>query len=122
MQCFTDRSRWTDNQYFSEQFFVLDNDLQIELINNATNAGATTAANETTTATAANGISMYGPHDSDPVTGTYHIRGNLFETSGEYSVRAEILAIGNEQPEERIEDEFRMQVNAPMPLPQQPQQ
>ncbi len=57
---------------FSESFFVRASDLQIELINNATDAGAM-AAN----VTAANGISIYGPDVSDPVTGTYHIRGNL---------------------------------------------
>jgi plastocyanin len=101
---------------FSESFFVRASDLQVELINNATEADATTAANATT---AASGISVYGPDVSDPVTGTYHIRGNLFETSGEYAVRAEIVAIGNEQPEERIVDEFRMQVTTP--TPQQPQ-
>jgi plastocyanin len=88
---------------FSESFFVLNNDLQVELINNATT----------------NRTSVYGPDFSDPVTGTYHIRGNLFETSGEYAVRVEIVAIGNERPEERIVDEFRMQVTTP--TPQQPQ-
>jgi plastocyanin len=89
---------------FSESFFVRANDLQIELINNAT---------------AADEISVYGPDTSDPVKGTYHVMGNLFKTSGEYAVRAEIVAIGNDQPEERIVDEFRMQVN--VPTPQQPQ-
>ena len=92
---------------FSESFFVRANDLQIELINNATDAG-TTAANTTTAA--ANGISVYGPDFSDPITGTYHVVGNLFERSGEYAVRAEIVAIGDDQPDERIVDEFRMQV------------
>ncbi len=87
---------------FSESFFVLNNDLQVELINNATT----------------NRTSVYGPDFSDPVTGTYHIRGNLFETSGEYAVRVEIVAIGDERPEERIVDEFRMQVTTP--TPQQP--
>jgi plastocyanin len=87
---------------FSESFFVLNNDLQVELINNATT----------------NRTSVYGPDFSDPVTGTYHIRGNLFETSGEYAVRVELVAIGNERPEERIVDEFRMQVTTP--TPQQP--
>jgi hypothetical protein len=38
--------------------------------------------------------------------------GNLFETSGEYVIRAEILTIGNDQQDERIMDEFRMQVTA----------
>jgi plastocyanin len=103
---------------FSEPFFVRASDLQIELINNATDAGSTTAA-ATNITTDANAISVYGPDVSDPVTGTYHIRGNLFETSGEYAVRAEIVAIGSERPEERIVDEFRMQVTTP--TPQQPQ-
>ena len=97
---------------FSESFFVRANDLQIELINNATDAG-TTAANTTTAA--ANGISVYGPDFSDPITGTYHIKGNLFETSGKYAVRAEIVAIGNDRPDERIVDEFRMQVTTAPP-------
>lgn len=83
---------------FSESFFVLNNDLQVELINNAT---------------AANGLSVYGPDFSDPITGTYHIMGYLFETSGEYAIRVEIIAIGDDQPDERIVDEFRMQVTAP---------
>jgi hypothetical protein len=82
---------------FSESFFVLNNDLQVELVNNAT---------------AANRLSVYGPDFSDPITGTYHIMGNLFETSGEYVVRAEIIRIGNDQPDEGIMDEFRMQVTA----------
>ena len=87
---------------FSEPFFVRANDLQIELINNATGT---------------NRISVYGPDFSDPITGTYHVVGNLFETSGEYAIRVEILAIGNDQPEERIADEFRMQVmTAPQTL------
>jgi plastocyanin len=82
---------------FSESFFVLNNDLQLELINNAT----------------MNRISVYGPDFSDPITGTYHIMGNLFETSGEYSIRVEIVGIGNDQLDERIVDVFRMQVTAP---------
>jgi plastocyanin len=82
---------------FSELFFVLNNDLQVELINNATT----------------NGISVYGPDFSDPLTGTYHIMGNLFETSGEYPIRVEIVAIGNDQPDERMVDVFRMQVTTP---------
>jgi plastocyanin len=82
---------------FSESFFVLNNDLQVELINNAT---------------AANRLSVYGPDFSDPITGTYHIMGNLFETTGEYVVRAEIIAIGSDPPDERIMDEFRIQVTA----------
>ncbi|MDQ3852046.1 MAG: hypothetical protein M3299_04350 [Thermoproteota archaeon] len=84
---------------FSEPFFVRANDLQVELINNVST----------------NRISVYGPDFSDPITGTYHIRGNLFETSGEYAVRVEIVAIGNDRPDERIVDEFRMQV---MTVPQ----
>ena len=84
---------------FSESFFGLNNDLQVELINNAT--------------TTENGLSIYGPDFSEPITGTYHIMGNLFETSGTYAIRAEILAIGDELPEEKVEDEFRIQVTMP---------
>jgi plastocyanin len=79
---------------FSESFFVLNNDLQVELINNST----------------MDRISVYGPDFSDPITGTYHVMGDLFETSGIYAVRVEIVAIGNDQPDERIVDEFSMQV------------
>ena len=85
---------------FSESFFVLNNDLQVELINNAT----------------MDRTSVYGPDFSDPITGTYHVMGDLFETSGIYSVRVEIVAIGNDQPDERIVDEFRMQVTTPQSL------
>ena len=52
--------------------------------------------------------------------GRYHIRGNQFETSGVYALRGEIVAIGNEQPEEKIVDEFRMQMTTST-APQQPQ-
>jgi hypothetical protein len=82
---------------FSESFFVLDNDLQVELINNAT-------MNET---------AVYGPDFSDPITGTYHVMGNLFETSGEYTIRVEAISIGKTQPSDRIADEFRIQVIVP---------
>jgi hypothetical protein len=86
-------------QYFLNPSFILNNDLQVKLIINAT--------------TAKNGISVYGPDFSDPVTGTYHVVGNLFETSGTYVVRAEIPAICDELQDERIVDEFRNQVTMP---------
>ena len=84
----------TQEQIFSESFFVLDSDLQVELVNNAT----------------MNRTSVYGPDFTDPITGTYHVIGNLFDTSGEYTIRVEAVAIGSTQPTERIVDEFRMQV------------
>ena len=84
----------TQEEVFSESFFVLDNDLQVELVNNAT----------------MNRIQAYGPDITDPITGTYHVIGNLFETSGEYTIRVEALKIGNTTPTERIVDEFSIQV------------
>jgi len=36
--------------------------------------------------------------------------GNLFETSGEYTIRVEALAIGDTASTERIAEEFRIQV------------
>ncbi len=92
---------------FSESFFAVNNDLQVELINNVTEADATAAANAATTA---NGITIYGPDFSDPITGTYHVMGDLFKTDGPYTIRVEVVAIGNDKPDERIVDEFRMQV------------
>lgn len=96
----------TQEEIFSESFFVLDNDLQVELVNNAT----------------LNRTQVYGPDFTDPVTGTYHVLGNLFETSGEYTVRVETVAIGSTPPTERIADEFRIQVipsSSPTPTPPQ---
>lgn len=84
----------TQEEVFSESFFVLDNDLQVELVNNAT----------------MNRTQAYGPDITDPITGTYHVIGNLFETSGEYTIRVEALTIGNTTPTERIVDEFSIQV------------
>jgi hypothetical protein len=84
----------TQEEVFSESFFVLDNDLQVELVNNAT----------------INRTQAYGPDITDPITGTYHVMGNLFETSGEYTIRVEALTIGNTTPTERIVDEFSIQV------------
>lgn len=84
----------TQEEVFSESFFVLDNDLQVELVNNAT----------------MNRTQAYGPDITDPIIGTYHVIGNLFETSGEYTIRVEALTIGNTTPTERIVDEFSIQV------------
>jgi hypothetical protein len=86
----------TQEEIFSESFFALNNDLQVELINNAT----------------MNRTAVYGPDVTDPITGTYHVMGNLFETSGEYTIRVEVVAIGNTAPTERIADEFKMQVTS----------
>ena len=84
----------TQREIFSESFFALNNDLQVELINNAT----------------MNTTSSYGPDVSDPITGTYHIMGNLFETNGEYIIRVEAVAIGNTPPPTETADQFRLQV------------
>ncbi len=84
----------TQEEVFSESFFVLDSDLQVELINNATT----------------NEMQVYGPDFTDPITGAYHVIGNLFETSGDYTIRVEAIAIGNTPPTQRIVDEFRIQV------------
>jgi hypothetical protein len=91
----------TQEEILSESFFTLDNDLQVELVNNAT----------------MDRIQVYGPDLTDPMTGTYHVLGNLFEASGEYTVRVEVTAIGSTPPTERIADEFRMQVMTPLASP-----
>jgi hypothetical protein len=87
----------TREEVFSESFFTLNNDLQVELINNAT----------------MNRTAVYGPDVTDPITGTYHVMGNLFRTNGEYTIRVEVVAIGNTAPSPRIVDEFPIQIAAP---------
>jgi hypothetical protein len=84
----------TQREVFSESFFTIDNDLQVELINNST----------------MNRTSVYGPDITDPITGTYHVMGNLFETNGEYIIRVEAVAIGNTPPPTETADQFRLQV------------
>lgn len=91
----------TQEEVFSESFFVLDNDLQVELVNNAT----------------MNRTQVYGPDVTDPITGTYHVSGNLFQTSGEYTIRVEAIAIGNTPPPERIADEFKIQATSSLSPP-----
>lgn len=86
----------TQEEVFSESFFVLDNDLQVELVNNAT----------------MNRTQVYGPDVTDPITGTYHVSGNLFQTSGDYTIRVETISIGNTPPPERIADEFKIQATS----------
>ncbi len=84
----------TQEEVFSESFFVLDNDLQVELVNNAT----------------MNRTQAYGPDITEPITGTHHVIGNLFEPSGEYTIRVEAVTIGNTTTTERIVDDFSIQL------------
>lgn len=73
---------------FSDQFFALGNDLQLELVlNDQTNK-----------------TSVYGPDFTDPITGAYHIEAPL--PDGDYILRTEIIALGSKIPEQEIFDEF----------------
>jgi plastocyanin len=81
--------------FIATSFFVrADNNLYLELVNDAS----------------MNRTSVYGPDVWDPVTGTYHIAGNLFEAAGEYIVGVEVTSIGDTPPADRIADEFMIQV------------
>ena len=71
-----------------------NNDLQLELIPRP-------HLNKTT---------VYGPDITDPVAGTYHVEGNLMELEKNYTIRAEITSIGNDEPPERIVDDFSFRV------------
>jgi plastocyanin len=90
----------TQETIFSESFITIsqfvraNNYLYIELINDAT----------------IERISVYGPDVWDPLTGTYHVAGDLFERDGEYTIKVQATSIGETQPADRIEDEFRLQV------------
>lgn len=76
------------NPIFSKAFFSLGNVFQFELIDSENNQ-----------------TSVYGPDFTDPITGAYHIQMPLED--GEYTMRAEITAIGSNIPEQEIFDEFR---------------
>jgi plastocyanin len=80
---------------FSRSFFAVgNNDLQLELIPRPDQ-------NKTT---------VYGPDLNDPVTGAYHVEGDFMEPGNEYTIRAEITSIGNDEPPERIVDDFAFRV------------
>jgi len=87
----------TDNSTttFSRSFFTIgNNDLQLELI-------LRPDQNKTT---------VYGPDITDPVTGAYHVEGNFMEPGKEYTIRAEITSIGNDEPPGRVVDDFSFRV------------
>ncbi len=88
-----------NTRVFSHSFYALNNDLLVELIQNK---NATIPANQTAI--------VYGPDITDPITGTYHVSGLLFNQDGNYTIRAEITAIGNQLPSQRLMDEFNFNV------------
>jgi plastocyanin len=87
----------TDNATttFSRSFFTIgNNDLQVELI-------PLPDQNKTT---------VYGPDVTDPVTGAYHVEGNFMKPGNEYTIRAEVTSIGNDEPPGRVVDDFAFRV------------
>jgi len=80
-----------DTPVFSKSFFSLGNVFQIELLSSEGNQ-----------------TSVYGPDFTDPITGAYHILIPL--PGGDYTLRAEITAIGSKVPEQEIFDEFKVKV------------
>jgi plastocyanin len=85
-------------ELFSEDFLTLGGNLQVELM---PTDGATRVS---------------GPDVSDPVIGVYHIEGNFLKQPGEYKVLAEITTIAGEAPDERIADEFEVQIVPEFPI------
>lgn len=79
---------------FSDQFFALGNDLQLELV-----------LNEQT-----NKTSVYGPDFTDPIIGAYHIEAPL--PDGDYILRTEIITLGSNIPEQEIFDEFNGRITS----------
>jgi hypothetical protein len=80
---------------FSRSFFAIGNNvLQLELIPRPDQ-------NKTT---------VYGPDVTDPVTGAYHVEGNFVKPGNEYTIRAEITSIGNDEPPGRVVDDFAFRV------------
>jgi len=80
---------------FSKSFFAIgNNDLQLELIPRPDQ----------------NKTIVYGPDVTDPVTGAYHVEGNFVKPGNEYTIRAEITSIGNDEPPGRVVDDFAFRV------------
>lgn len=80
---------------FSKSFFTIgENNLQVELI---------PRPDQNTT-------TVYGPDVTDPVTGVYHVEGNFMEPEKDYTIRAEITSIGNNEPPGRVVDDFAFKV------------
>jgi plastocyanin len=74
-------------------FLTLGNDLQIELISDDN----------------ANKTSIYGPDFTDPITGAYHISGNL--PDGDYRIQVQIVSIGPDMVRDKqMIDEFEGRV------------
>jgi len=78
---------------FNENFQVIgENNLHVEFISNSN----------------MNKTNIYGPDVSDPNTGAYHVERN-FEDSN-YTIRAQIVSIGNDVVEDNITDEFGLKL------------
>ena len=53
-------------------------------------------------------LRTYGPDFLHPITGAYHIEGNVFEENKEFLVKVELTQIGNKILDESISDEFEI--------------
>ena len=53
-------------------------------------------------------LRTYGPDFLHPITGAYHIEGNIFEENKEFLVKVELTQIGNNILDESISDEFEI--------------
>ncbi|WP_458745308.1 cupredoxin domain-containing protein [Candidatus Nitrosocosmicus sp. T] len=80
----------TNNQtIFNYNFQVIGgSDLQVELISNSN----------------MNSTNVYGPDVSDPNTGAYHVERDFGD--GNYTIRAQVVSVGNNLVEDNIADEF----------------
>ncbi|MGD1836787.1 MAG: cupredoxin domain-containing protein [Nitrososphaeraceae archaeon] len=53
-------------------------------------------------------LRTYGPDFLHPITGAYHIEGNIFEQNKKFLVKVELVQIGNKILDEPISDEFEI--------------
>lgn len=77
-----------EKEIISQPFSVKGNNLQLELLASDLSQSL-----------------VYGPDFIDPITGAYHIRNNF--PDGEYTLKAEITAIGSNLTQPKIIDEFK---------------
>ena len=94
-------TRDSDNKtIYVRAFDVLNNNLQVELIDLA---GGKNPPSPTETVT-------FGPQPSAQYSGAYHVAGDLFTQTGDYTVTVEMLRLGATSPPQPMKDSFKIHV------------
>jgi len=94
-------TRDSDNKtLFSQNFQVLKSNLQVEIADFA--SGNSSQVPRTPI--------VYGPDVGTPYTGAYHVAGDFFTQTGDYTVTVELLKLGASSPPQPMKDSFPIHV------------